>query len=36
MIDLNELDGRIKQMNKPLPQDVVNLIMQMYKELKGE
>lgn len=33
-ICLDELDRRIKAMHKPTPQQVVNLIMQMYKELE--
>jgi len=31
-IDLNELERRVKGMAKPVPQDVLNLIAQMYKE----
>lgn len=33
LIDLNELDSRIKQMTKPTPQQVVNLIIKMQGEL---
>lgn len=33
-IDLDELDSRIKAMHRPTPQQVVNLIMVMYRELK--
>lgn len=31
-IDLNELERRIEDMVRPVPQDVLNLIAQMYKE----
>lgn len=31
-IDLNELERRVEEMVKPVPQDVLNLIAQMYKE----
>lgn len=34
LINLDDLNTRIEQLNKPVPQDVINLIMQMYKELK--
>lgn len=33
-IDLDELDARIKKLNRPTPEQVVNLITQMYAELK--
>lgn len=34
-INLDELDSRIKSLNKPTPQQVVNLIMSMYAELRS-
>lgn len=34
-IDLDELDRRIKAMHRPTPLQVVDLIMAMYKELRG-
>lgn len=33
-IDLNDLEQRIKLLNKPTPEQVVNLITRMYKENK--
>jgi hypothetical protein len=37
-ISLDELEARLKQMSKPTPFQVIDLITQMYKELseKGE
>lgn len=32
LIDLNELEKRLKSFGKPTPQDAVNIIMNMYKE----
>lgn len=34
-IDLDELNARIKQLKKPTPFQVIDLITEMYKELKG-
>lgn len=33
-INLDELDKRIRQIHRPTPQQVINLIMEMYGELK--
>jgi len=33
-INLDELESKVKTMNKPTPQDVLNIIAQMNKELK--
>lgn len=34
-IDLNELENRIKALNKPTPQQVINLITVMREELNS-
>jgi len=34
LINLNDLEQRIKLITKPTPQQVVDLITKMYKEIK--
>jgi hypothetical protein len=35
-INLTELEERVKLLDKPRPQDVLNLIQLMYSELKNK
>lgn len=36
LIDIDELDFRIKLLGKPTPKQVVDLIAEMYRELRQE
>lgn len=36
LIDLSELELRISKINHPTPFDVLDIISQMYKELKND
>jgi hypothetical protein len=35
-INLDELEARVKQLGRPTPYQVIDLITQMYKELRAK